>query len=159
MLGLLFVLCFATVKGQNEKFKALFIYNFTNYIEWPNVEGNMFVIAVLGDSPIIAEIQTISKIKNVGRQTIEVKKINAVSEIGNASIIYVPNYRKKALLELAQTYGNKPVLVISDEAAGNFGINFVENGQKQSFQISRNNIEGHHLKVHSSLISLGTPVN
>lgn len=150
---------FSTVSAQNEKFKALFIYNFTNYIEWPSSDQKSFVIAVLGDSPIISELTAISKIKKVGNLTIDVVQINSTSEIGNANIVFVPSSKKKALLEVSQTSAGKSVLIITDEANGNFGINFVELGPKQSFQISRTNIESHHLKVNSTLIALGTAVN
>ncbi len=159
ILSLLGVLSFSSIYGQNEKFKALFIYNFTNYIDWPSNGGTTFVVAVVGDSPIIGELESISKIKTVGKLSIEVIKINTVSEMGNASIVYVPPSKKKALVELMQVSAGRPVLIISDEAGGNFGINFIETNQKQSFQISKSNIESHHLKVNSNLIALGTAVN
>jgi hypothetical protein len=159
ILCLLGVLFFTSVNGQNEKFKALFIYNFTNYIDWPYYGGSSFIIAVIGDSPIISELEAISKIKSVGKLSIEVKKISSASEIGNASIVYVPGAKKRILPELSQACAGKAVLIISDEAGGNFGINFTEINQKQSFQISKSNIEAHHLKVNSNLIALGTSVN
>ena len=84
ILSLLGVLSFSSIYGQNEKFKALFIYNFTNYIDWPSNGGTTFVVAVVGDSPIIGGLQLISKIKTVGKLSIEVIKINTVSEMGNA---------------------------------------------------------------------------
>jgi hypothetical protein len=158
MLGFLGFLCFVSSYGQNEKFKSLLIYNFTNYIEWPG--GNKsFIIAVFGESPIIGELQSISKIKKVGSLTIEVQKVSSSVEAGNAQIIFVPASKKKALLEITKTLNGKPVLIISDNAQGDFGINFVEVEQKQSFQISKLNIELHKLKVNSSLLALGIPVN
>ena len=150
---------FALGYGQNEKFKALFIYNFTNYIEWPGGTSGTFTITVLGDSPIISELQAISKIKKVGNSTIEVKKVNSAGEIGNTQIIFIPSGKKKALAEIAQAMTGKPTLIISDNAQGKFGINFIEVDTKQSFQISKANIEEHRLKVNSSLVALGTSVN
>ena len=73
---------FSTANGQSEKFKALFIYNFTNYIDWPGGSGNTFVITVYGDSPIVGELENISKIKKVGVASIEVRKVNTTAEIG-----------------------------------------------------------------------------
>ena len=145
--------------GQNEKFKALFIYNFTNYIEWPGATNGTFTITVIGDSPIIGELQAISKIKKVGNATIEVKKVNSIGEVASSNIIFVPSSHKKALAEIAQSMAGKATLIISDGAQGKFGINFVEVDSKQSFQISKSNIEEHKLKVNSALIALGTSVN
>ena len=152
------VLCFTSSYGQNEKFKALFIYNFTNYIEWPT--GNKsFVITVVGESPIIGELQAISKIKKVGSLVIDVQKINSPSEVGNSQIVYIPASRKKNLPEIAKALSGKPILIISDGAQGEFGINFIEVDQKQSFQISKLNMELRKLKVNSALLALGIPVN
>ena len=165
MKKLRFILClagllyFASGYGQNEKFKALFIYNFTNYIEWPGGNNGTFTITVLGDSPITNELKAISKIKKVGNATIEVKQVNSVSEIGSTQIVYILPSKKKSLPDVYQALSGKPVLIISDNAQGKFGINFIEVDSKQSFQISKNNIEEHKLKVNSSLIALGTAVN
>lgn len=152
------VLCFTSTYGQNEKFKALFIYNFTNYIEWP-LGNKSFVITVIGESPIIAELQAISKIKKVGSLVIDVQKINSPSEVGNSQIIYIPASKKKSLPEIAKALSGKPILIISDGAQGEFGINFIEVDQKQSFQISKLNMELRKLKVNSALLALGIPVN
>jgi hypothetical protein len=152
--GLLWI---TTAYGQNEKFKALFIYNFTNYIDWPN-PGSSFVIAVYGDSPIISELQAISKIKKVSGSSIEVRRINSVSEIGNANIVFVPATKKRFVTEINKGTLDKSILIISDVATSDFGINFLEINGKQSFQISKSNIEKHGLKVSNSLIALGVAV-
>jgi YfiR/HmsC-like len=158
ILGFLGFMCFVNTFGQNEKFKALFIYNFTNYIEWPG--GNKsFVITILGESPIIGELKAISKIKKVGSLPIEVQKINSSGEVGSAQIVYVPASMKKNLPEITKSLSGKPVLIISDGAQGEFGINFIEVDQKQSFQISKLNMELRKLKVNSALLALGIPVN
>ncbi len=150
---------FATGYGQNEKFKALFIYNFTNYIEWPGGTNGKFTITVLGDSPIIGELEAISKLKKVGTATLEVKKANSAGEIASSQIVFIPSGRRKALPDVVQAMTGKATLIITDNAQGKFGINFIEVDSKQSFQISKTNIEEHKLKVNSSLIALGTMVN
>jgi len=158
------ILCIAalvlvsTSYGQNEKFKALFICNFTNYIDWPGGIHGTFVIAVYGDSPIFSELQAISKIKKVNGASIEVRKVGSVAEIGNSQIVFVPSQKKKAMVEINQTLAGKAILLVSDNASSDFGINFVEVDQKQTFQISKSNVESHKLKVNSSLLSLGIVV-
>ena len=149
---------FSTSYGQNEKVKALFIYNFTNYIDWPGRSGGSFVIAVLGESPIIGELQAVAKMKKVGTSSIEIKKVGSVAEIGNSQIVFLPLQKKKSLPELSQALAGKPILIVSDGASGDFGINFIEDAQKQLFQISKSNIESHKLKVNATLITLGIAV-
>jgi hypothetical protein len=165
MKKLRLLLCFAGLLGsiasygQNEKFKALFIYNFTNYIEWPEGFGSSFIITVIGDSPIVGELEAIAKIKKVGQASMEIKKVGAITDVGKTNILYIPAQKKKLLNDAATVLSGKPVLIISDNALGKFGINFVEVDQKQSFQVSKSNIEEHKLKVHTSLIALGVAAN
>lgn len=153
--GLLWI---TTAYGQTEKFKALFIYNFTNYIDWPNA-GNSFVIAVYGDSPMFGELVSISKLKKVAGVPIEVKRINSIPEIGEAKIVFVPVQKKRFVSEINKALSGRPTLILSDEATSDFGINFVVINGKQAFQISKSNIEKHGLKVSNSLLGLGIPVN
>jgi hypothetical protein len=154
------ILIVGQMYGQNEKFKALYIYNFTKYIEWPTSSTDMvFTIAVFGDSPIFTELESISKIKKVGKASIIVKKVYNVSEIGNSHIVYLPLTKKGSLPSLASALADKPILIISDDAKGDFGINFIEVNQKIAFQISKTHFETRKLMVNSALLSLGVLVN
>ena len=148
--GLLWI---TTAYSQDEKFKALFIYNFTNYIDWPN-PGSTFVIAVYGDSPIISELQATSKTKKVSGASIEVRKVNSIPEIGNAKIVFVPASKKKFVTEINKATLDKFTLIVSDGATSDFGINFIVVNDKQSFQISKSNITNHGLKVSTSLVRM-----
>lgn len=146
---------FAMGYGQNERFKAMFIYNFTNYIEWPGGSGSSFIITVMGESPIIKELEEIAKRKKIGGASIEVKKAGSVMEIGKTHIIFIPSNKKKLLGDVADSFTGKPVLIISDNAQGKFGINLVDNDGKQSFEVSRSQLSEHRLKVDASLFALG----
>jgi hypothetical protein len=60
MIALGFVIVpLVTLNAQDEKLKAVFVYNFTRYLDWPQKSGN-FVILVLGRSPIYAELADIA---------------------------------------------------------------------------------------------------
>jgi hypothetical protein len=50
---------------QDERLKAIFIYNFTKHISWPSKSGN-FVISVPGNNKIITEIEVIAANKTAG---------------------------------------------------------------------------------------------
>jgi hypothetical protein len=150
----------AKLCAQNEKFKAMFIYNFIKYVEWPaGSSGSTFVITIVGDSPIKSELESIAGLKKVGTATLEIKKVNTVAEIGNSEIIYLPASKKKLLPDVVSKAHGKPILVVSDEASGEFGINFIEMDGKLKFQVAKSRIEAHSLRVNSTLLSLGIPVD
>ena len=159
-LGFVIVPLVAT-NAQDEKLKAIFVYNFTRYLDWPQKSGN-FVILVLGRSPIYAELADIALKKKVGTQTIEVKTIMTAEEITDCQIIYVTSSKSDLLPVIIPkaTGKNKLVITEKDGACKNgAGINFINKDGKLSFEISKTNLANFGLVVSSSLFGLGTVVN
>mgnify|MGYP000668983651 CR=1 FL=1 len=63
-LAIVLVMVFLSfhVSAQVEKFKAAYIYNFINYVEWPaNFTGETFVIGVYGNTGVSKNLEEISK--------------------------------------------------------------------------------------------------
>jgi hypothetical protein len=163
LLLLMLFLTTIAVKGQNEKFKALFLYNFTKYIEWPaDMQGGDFVIGVLGNSPIKKELDIIATKKQIGTQPIKVKVFNSISDIGSCHVLFIPSGKSSALQEVNKKVGGKGILVITDKpglAKKGAGINYVLKGGHQDFEINKSTISQQNLKVNSSLFALGTVVD
>ena len=92
LLSLLFFLSINTSIGQKEKFKSLFIYNFTKYIKWPDTyNAGKFVIGVFGDSQIIESITAMANSKKMTGNGVvfEVKVYTTVDEIDDCNILYI----------------------------------------------------------------------
>lgn len=157
-----FMLFATLVSAQNEKFKAIFMYNFTKNIEWPAAyRSGDFVIGVLGNSPITKELQIIAKTKKAGSQRIAVKTYASVNSISRSHIIYIPPGKSKYLPLVLQKTQNQSTLIITDSnglALQGAGINYIRNGNKTLFEINKNNIASRGLKVSSTLLRLGVPV-
>jgi hypothetical protein len=147
--------------AQDEKFKAIFIYNFTKYINWPAGAGD-FVINVLGDDAIVREMSEIATKKTVGNSKINIIKINSLSEIRNCQIIFIASSKTDLLAELNQVAKKNNILVITEKAnsckAGSC-INFISRDGKLTFEISRVNIDACGLQVSTDLIKLGILVD
>jgi hypothetical protein len=149
------------VKAQDEKFKAIFIYNFTRYVDWPQKSGN-FVITIIGNDPITAEIQNIASKKTVGSSKIEVKNAKTPADITSCHILYIPEGKSDALAQYVAKAKTMNILMVTDNKDACLKgscINFIENSGKISFEISRSNIESNGLKVSNELMQLGTNVN
>lgn len=162
LLCLIIFVGVTTVSAQQEKFKAIFIYNFTKNIEWPAAykQGD-FVMGVLGSSPLTGELQTIASTKRVGTQSIVVETYSSVSQINKCHLLYLPPNRSRNLPEVLQKVQNYNTLIITDKnglAAEGSCINFVQDGTKIMFEINPENIYAKGLKVTNSLIQLGIKV-
>ena len=161
-LFLLFLIV-GSAKGQNEKFKALFLYNFTKYIEWPaNMQGGDFVIGVLGNSAIKKELDVIASKKRINDQPIKVKIFSSINDIGSCHVLFIPPGKSSSLPEVNKKVNGKGILVITDKpglAKKGAGINYVLKGGHQDFEINKSVMKQQKLKVNSSLYALGKVVN
>jgi len=161
ILMIILIFSSALSNAQDEKFKAIFIYNFTKHVNWPQKQGN-FVIIVAGNDPITAEIQSIALKKTVGIAKIEVKTARTSSDITACHILYVPQTKPEDLALYAAKAKDMNILLVTDNKDACLKgscINFVNSGGKISFEISRSNIESNGLKVSGDLMQLGTIVN
>jgi hypothetical protein len=157
---LVFLCLFAgmhSADAQEEKFKAIFVYNFTKYINWPQGQGN-FVINILGNGDILGEIQGIASKKTVGNTVIETRRISSTNEISRCNILYITAGKSDLLPEAFMVAKKNNILLITEKANSckyGSGINFVNKDGKLTFEISKSNIELCGLAVSSDLLKLG----
>lgn len=149
--------------AQNEKFKALFLYNFIKNVEWPQgaKQGDL-IIGVLGNSPVLKELETITSTQRSGGQPLKVKMISGVDEAANCHLIYVSPNKAAMISQLITRINGNHILVISDCKGAiqqGSGINFIMDGDKLKFEICKQNIEQRGLRVSTNLLNLGIAVN
>lgn len=166
LIFLLFVLFITTTEesySQMAKFKALFLYNFTQNVEWPsNGNQNEFVITVIGDKEMAAELQKLAQVKKVGTKTIVIKESSQIKNLTNSHVIFLSSGKSSLMSMLSAEQQNNPTLLISSkEGLCNDGaaISFTTVDGKLRYEICSSNIEKHGLKVNTKLLSLGIPVN
>ena len=150
-----------TAEAQDEKFKAIFIYNFTKYVSWPVKQGN-FTIVILGNDAVTPALQDIATKKMVGSSQIEIRSARTPAEIGNCHILYIPQGKSDLLPQLTAKARETGILIVTektDACSQGSCINFINNGGKITFEISRPNIETNGLKVSGDLIQLGISKN
>ncbi|MCC6371576.1 MAG: YfiR family protein [Bacteroidia bacterium] len=148
--------------NTNAKFKAVFIYGFTRYFEWPDKkkEGN-FVIYVVGkNDDLISELKGLASTKKVGNQDIEVKNtLNYESGIASSIIYITPDRDIKTVTDAAQKNKNKGALIVA-EAGGacksGASINFIYIDSKLKFEYSKNAAVKAGLKTNEGFKAMAT---
>ena len=143
---------------QDNKIKAVFIYRFIRYIQWPSFAASKtFDIAVLGDSDMVAPLREIAKLKSVDGKRIRIKQFAEPQNLDTCHILFVSASMASRLEEIPPRIKGKNILTISDkEGLANRGIsiNFIVLGEQLKFQINRRALERAGLKVSSQLIKL-----
>lgn len=148
----------------NAKIKAVFLYNFTRYFEWPEAKktGN-FVIHVIGNnSSLLKELNDLSAKKMVGNQKIEIKFSNEFDGKSAPHILFVLTESSKSLSDATSKLKGKGTLIIAEkEGAAKSGaaINFVVIENKQKFEYSKNSAVKAGLKTSEDFKSLAIAID
>jgi hypothetical protein len=164
-LLLLFALAVAVpqAKAQDYKRHPVYIYSFTKYIVWPDAykEGD-FQIVVLGDSPIIKELDVMANAKKTpDNRTIHVSKIESPSEIKKCHVLFVPVGKSKLLADVIAKVGTQSILIITEEeglGAKGANINFVVKEGKLVFELNQNTMTKQNLKAATELSRLAIQI-
>ncbi len=162
LIMFLFLFLSHSIYAQTLRFKAIFIYNFTKHISWSNEQrvGN-FVIGVLGNSPIIQELESNLRNKSVGNQSIVIMKYSSIVDINRCHILYVPQNKSKNIAGITKKLKKSSTLVVTDKGgliSKGADINFVMRKNKINFEISEKHIKYKGLKVTSALLKLGIAI-
>ena len=162
-LTVLIMICMSlSLTGQQSMFKALFMFNFAKYIEWPNHSSqNEFIIGVYGHDDIVPELKKLASTKKINNKPIVVKSVKSPSEASNAQLFFIPESKSGNIGEVSSFFSGKNTLIVSEKKGGcaeGSAINYILQGGKMKYEICRGNIESHQLKVDQKLISLGIEV-
>lgn len=144
------------------KIKAMFIYSFARYIEWPpSYKKGDFLIGVLGNPPLYDELLKMSRTKKIYNQNIKILKFNNVNEITNCHILFIPRYMSDKASEAIKKVSKYSTLVITEKEgliSKGAGINFVIKDHKQNYELGKTNILRKKLKVSNTLETLAISV-
>ncbi len=156
---ILFTLLLSVSYGQSvEKFHALFISKFVDYINWPSSAKNQ-VIGVYGNKAVYMELKTMFERKSSGYSAIE---INSAQDVSKCDVIYLASSKDGSFNSILSEIGSKSILLITESdkyAKMGADISFFEKNSKLGFNISPNSLKTKNLKVSSSLLSLGVVVD
>lgn len=146
----------------NAKIKAMFIYNFTKYIEWPqNYKQGNFVIGVLGNSSIFIELSNMASAKKAGTQSFEIKNFTSPASVSKCHMLIVASDITTGFSDALSKIKNNSTLIITEKAGlakQGAAINFVVQNNKQAFELNKANAEKYDLKVSSNLLALAIVV-
>jgi hypothetical protein len=135
--------------------QAIFIYNFTRFIEWPGeYKTGDFVIGIYGSGELYNEIKSYTSSKLVGNQSIKIVRYTSVQEISKCHIIFVGFGKTKELPLITAKMGNHSTLIITEKKGGLEGgatINFSLVEDKLKFELKSSNANKCGIKISSTL--------
>jgi hypothetical protein len=157
------LIIFAGNVGAEEKYsehqvKAAFIYNFLNFVEWPQAMENesSISVCVLGQGPIDKYLTAIDG-DHIRGKTIKINRIKNSHEAEKCYTVFLNVSEQNKTKELISHIKNYPVLSISDaddftESGGI--IKFIEEGSRIKFKINLKAAQKAGLKISSRLLRI-----
>jgi YfiR/HmsC-like len=154
--------CIAAAAGTEEyQVKAAFVYNFTQFIDWPDGAFDSadapFVVAIVGDDPFDGAMEDAMANKVKSQHPIVVKHFSSVDKIGSCQILFVPATLDDSLPDILKKVGSSPVLIIGESdailPAGGAIRLFVED-QHMRFEINPDVLAVARLQASAKLLSL-----
>jgi hypothetical protein len=158
VLIVFFAVAVTPLFAQLQKNQSIFIFSFTRYIIWPDAYSTGdFEILVLGDSPILEDLKTLSQSKKVGDRPIKVTKIKSVAEIRKANILFVSSGKAAEIESIVSKVSTQSILVVTEEpglAAKGSNINFIVKDGKLAFELNQASLTKQNLKASMELSRL-----
>lgn len=147
--------------------KALFVYNFGSYVDWPAASFSSkdapFVIGILGPSPIDKTLRSIAATKKIGDRTILVEQFSAVDKIKPCQILFIPRTVSKQEQQAAIDFLKNQATLIVGESSGfadeGGTINFFVEANKIRFEVNVAATKRRQLKVSSKLLAIARIVD
>ncbi len=144
----------------DNEIKALYIYNFTKYIKWPEARQGQdkFIIGVIGESPVIPELKKIAATRKVAQSDIIIKQFSNDEDLSFCHILFLPFAQSDKVASAAKYASGHNTLIITEKtglAKKGAGINFVTLDEKLQFEINILRLMKSGLEVSSDLEPLG----
>lgn len=98
--------------------KAVFLYNFTQFIEFPNnsfsSNNSPFIIGIYGKDPFGSYLQEVIEGEQSNGHPIVIQYYNSIEEIQNCHILFLPKSESENLQTILMNVSGRNILTVSD---------------------------------------------
>jgi hypothetical protein len=167
LLSIFAIFLFSSFKQNydvNAKLKAVFIYNFTRYFEWPaeSKNGN-FIIQIVGNaSSLIKELnENIVSKRTIGGQKVELINSDKIDKNKIPHVLFITSEYSASIKSYASQLKGKGTLLITEQegAAKTYAvINFIIVDNKQNFEYNKQNASKYGLKASEDIKKIAAAV-
>lgn len=148
------------------KLKALVLFNFAKFVEWPTQAyaevTSPIVIGVLGDDPFGSVLEEIVKDRPIAGHPVVVQRAHRLEELPVCHLLFISASERARQAAVLAQLGDRPVLTIGESA------DFVSRGgvirllmeeQKVRFEVNAGAADQARLKISAQLLSLAKDVH
>lgn len=147
--------------SREYQLKAVFLYNFTQFVEWPahsfSSAQEPMIIGILGKDPFGSSLEEAIAGETVNGHPLAVRRFNSPEEIGTCHILFVNISDAKKLAKIIAGLQKKNILTVSD--APDFlkqggMVKFLNRNNKIKLQVNLEATKAVNLIISSKLLRL-----
>jgi hypothetical protein len=154
------------LSATQDQLKAVFLYNFTQFIEWPpesfRSPDEPFIIGLYGPDAFGKHLLEAVRNERVDGHPIRVMTVNATSDLKLCRMLFIHRTMTQEFSQLAPSLRSTGILTVSDAAdfcrSGGV-IGFVNEKNKIRLQINMDAAANAQLKISSKLLRLAEIVS
>ncbi len=109
----------AITAPTEEQVKAVFVFNFSHFTEWPadrfTSPTQALVIGVLGSDSFAAQLEAVVGGEHVGEHPLQVRRLQNIAEAGDCHILYIDQSENARLGQALEALMRKGTLTVSDQ--------------------------------------------
>ena len=149
---------------QEYNVKAAFLFNFANFIEWPDrafpSKEASFVVGVLGDNPFGNALNAL-RAKNIQGRKVEIRNYSKAEDILGCQILFISGSGQGNLNPNMKSLKGIPILTVSDQDGfcqqGGM-INLIPVGNRIGFEVNEYAARQAGIKISSQLLKLARKI-
>jgi hypothetical protein len=161
LIGLLAQRARAGAEPGEYQVKAVFLYNFSHFIEWPSqalgAAAAPFTICVLGTDPFEGELDEAVHGERVADHPLAVRRIQDLDAGGDCQIVFIARSESAKLKQIVAALDHRSVLTVSeldDAAQHGVMIQFAKENNRVRLKINADAARTAGLVVSSKLLRL-----
>jgi hypothetical protein len=142
-------------------FKAVYLYNFLQFIEWPRQvfsnDSSPVVVGVLGNDLLSNLLEQTVKNETIKDHAVAVRRLSSLDEIKTCHVLFISRAEEGKVPEILTKIKGKPILTVSESegfAQNGGAINFYVEDNKLRFEINLEAVKAANLVVSSKLLRL-----
>ena len=107
----------AAQSSREYDLKAVFLYNFVTFVDWPKgalPDGQPFVIGVLGEDPFGAALDEVVEGEKFRNLPLQVRRCRTIEEARSCQIVFISSSEAARLPAILAELRGRPVLTVAD---------------------------------------------
>ena len=145
------------LRGPEYQVKALFLFNFAQFVTWPSPQPSdtPFVIGIVGDDPFNSYLDETVRGEKVNNQSLTTQRFRRGRDPRNCNILFISQSERDRAADIVSNLKGRSVLTVSDiDGFADLGgmIELFTENNKIHIRINLEAVRAANLRVSSKLL-------